>query len=420
MFREPEAVESKAVPKADLTASARSSIRRQRSVRYPPHINRDRHLSSHSRSHAHLERARERERARVSMARFNAEHAYNIEVSANQAHAEASRLRRLESGRAILRDALSYEHPYESMNLRSDHFYALSMMPPPTSSTRLSPNPSRRPQQRPSHTEVRLEGSSSQYHTATDRTSPPAYVPSPPYASGHRSERSTPDALHAAQGAASLTPRFAPAHLLHGSESATEQGQLQDLRSSHDDVTTGDSMDELPPLRRVSRRHNTSRRRRDFPAYNIVDGLGDRWRSVSPDDGSWETLLSTMPPDERLPSTSASSSFRSNEDTVHYERISHSAGDIANLMNTYPHICENTDSDFSETDDDVRTLQRLDGERYSRPAERYADNVPLSSNRRQMENAFASHLTIQRQALRGDRDARRIDAQSGRPSRERL
>jgi len=39
------------------------------------------------------------------------------------------------------------------------------------------------------------------------------------------------------------------------------------------------------------------------------DGLGDRRRSLSPEEDTWETLLTTITPDERLPS--ASSSFTS-------------------------------------------------------------------------------------------------------------
>ncbi|KAI9856654.1 MAG: hypothetical protein M1824_005351 [Vezdaea acicularis] len=78
-------------------------------------------------------------------------------------------------------------------------------------------------------------------------------------------------------------------------------------------------IDTLPPLRRMGRRQISSRLAAELssrrPRYSPVptsssvpaDGLGDRDRSISPDN--WETLLTTIPPDERAPS--ADSSFTS-------------------------------------------------------------------------------------------------------------
>lgn len=89
---------------------------------------------------------------------------------------------------------------------------------------------------------------------------------------------------------------------------------------------------ELPPLRRMGHRQvggrssarspDSETRRRTRPmvrAYSVEemvselhDGLGDRDRSVEADTGSeenWSTMLSTIAPDDRLPS--ASSSFAS-------------------------------------------------------------------------------------------------------------
>lgn len=426
MFRESEVVESKPIRKVDPTASARSSIRRQRSVRYPPHLTRDRQLLFHAQSHQQEEsdlerlRLRERERARRTVARSNAQRAYNIELSANQAHAEASRQRRLESGRAILRDALSYEHPHESMNLRREHSYALSMMRPPTHLTTSSlGNLSRHTRHRPLSREAALEERTPPYRIAMNRTPPPAYIPSPPYTSGERSNRSSPDVLQLAHGAASLTPRFAPAHPLNGPEAATEQAQSQHHPLGSEDMTASDSSDELPPLQRFSRRHSSSRPHRNVPPHNVVDGLGDRWRSVSPDDESWETLLSTMPPDERLPSTSASSSFRSNEESIYYQNSSNSAETLANVTDSYPHVCDN--SDFSETDDDaMRTLRRLGGESYSHAEDRFLDDAPtVAGTHRGAQGILGPETTRQRQALRGGGNMPQIGPQSGGPQRHR-
>ncbi|KAI4259392.1 MAG: hypothetical protein LQ352_000801 [Teloschistes flavicans] len=329
------------------------------------------------------------------------ETAYHIERSANHAHAEASRQRRHESGRAMLRDALSYERAHGSMDLRREHSYALSMMRPPTPPTSSSRNPPRLQRQMPPNSHGRLERRNSRHRTALARTPPPAYIPSPPYTSGEHSDRSSPDGLHSAQGTASLTPSFAPAHPLGAWESAAGPALRQLDPLPHDNVTTADSIDELPPLRRVSRRHDVSRPYQGFP-HSVVDGLGDRWRSVSPDDAFWETLVSTMPPDARLPSTSASSSFRSNETSSQYDTADPGRA-IAESIDSYPPVCENTDSDFSETDEDaVRTLQRLGGESYSRAlGDSVEDSAATWQRHTHTPAALSFQSSHQRRALSG-------------------
>ncbi|KAL8695315.1 MAG: hypothetical protein Q9218_000214 [Villophora microphyllina] len=408
MFREPEAVALKPVTKLDPSASARSSIRRQRSVRYPPHLNRDRHLSSRPRSHRHNETSAEfnrlhlHEGVRMGATNPHAERAYSIERSANQAHAEASRRRRHESGRAILRDALSYERAQGSMDLRREHSYALSMMRPPTPPTSSSWNPSRLQRHMPLNSHARRERRSSRHWPALSQTPPPAYIPSPPYTSGEPSDQSSPDGLQSDQGTVSLTPRFAPAHPLRTWGSAAGQASPQLDPPAPDDITTGESLDELPPLHRVSQRHTVTRSYRGFPTHGVVDGLGDRWRSISPDDAFWENLVSTMPPDARLPSTSASTSFRSDEGASHYNNTVAPARELTESIDSYPHVCEisDSDSDFSETDEDaVRTLQRLGGESFPHASgDSVEDAVAMEQRRRHILNALPSLATSQRPA----------------------
>ncbi|KAL9006427.1 MAG: hypothetical protein Q9188_000832 [Gyalolechia gomerana] len=377
MFREPEAVEEKAVGKLDPTAPARSSIRRQRSVRYPARNHRDRTSSSRTRWHRHYERLlqeiTDRERARVLAAELHAEHALNIETSANQAHAEASRRRRLENGRATLRDALSYEHPHQPLSMQRGHSYALSMMRPPIPSTTSPRNPFRSSLRRPEN-----DHEVSNYRPRIGE-SPPAYIPSPPYSSSDRSDPSSPDALRPATGAASLTPRFAPAHSLPNINSVTERAQLPRRSSNHADLTSEDStMNELPSLRQMRRNHAARPSRETHPQifmHNVVDGLGDRWRSVSPDEDSWDTLLSTMPPDDRLPS-STSSSFRSGVDLARYESLANSNESATDTMDLYPGNCENTDSELSvTTDDDIELVRRLARRGGSHVIESHEDDV---------------------------------------------
>lgn len=63
-------------------------------------------------------------------------------------------------------------------------------------------------------------------------------------------------------------------------------------------------------LRRIFRRARRDYRRRGL-TQEEVDGLGDRRRSPTPEDDSWDILRTTITPDERLPSLH--SSFTSTE-----------------------------------------------------------------------------------------------------------
>lgn len=350
MFREPEPADVRKVVTTDPTAPARSSIRRQRSVRYSSRNPRDQAPPFHPRSHRRHDRFLEAMSRHENGVRPSAERAIAIEVTANQAHAEASRRRRLESGRATLRDALSYEPPRQSLYLLSDHPYALNMVRPPLPPSASPPRPSRRSRQRP----VIWENAPTRHLSPRPRTgrarTPPTYIPSPPYTSGDRTNRSSPDTLESATRPASLTSRSSPAHALPSINSVTGLARLRQHEVNPVGAMTDDSMrNELPPLRRVSRHNRPSRSHwegfSETSRNHGVDGLGDRWRSVSPDDESWDTLLSTMPPDERLPS-SASTSFRSNEDLAYYEGLATvSAESMAEAIG-----CENTDTEVSEAE----------------------------------------------------------------------
>ncbi|CAO1600867.1 hypothetical protein XANCAGTX0491_004542 [Xanthoria calcicola] len=357
MFREPAVEATKSIgKKGDPTAPTRSSIRRQRSVRYPARTHRDRQSSRHPPSHHHdrlsVDALRQRDRARGVSTRYNAERTLNIETAADQAHAEASRRRRHESDRAILRDALSYEHTQQLITMRTDGPYPSSLLRPPTPSSASFGYPSRHLWHRPVVPEIGRDGSLVRTSAELAHFPPPAYIPSPPYTSPGRSNGSSPDDSQLAHAAASLAPQYAPAPLLAPSE-ALAQTRFQHRQPAHQDAMASDSMlEEFSPLHRVNRRHTSFRRDQRIPVHGDVDGLGDRWRSVSPDTEPWEILLSTMPPDERLPSTSASS-FRSTEDLVPHEELGDPADPMGSGMNSYPVICDNSDSDFTEAEDDA-------------------------------------------------------------------
>lgn len=365
MFCEPDAVDTKATVKSDPTAAARSAIRRQRTVRYSPGI-RDHQTTlsaplSHSQNRSQgpmrvladrrslLEDIRRQDRNANSSipSPLNTQ---GVEAEADLAHSEASQRSRLESGRALLRDALSYERPGRRMRISRQ--------------TTFSEAPAATVLWRPIGTQDTDEPHSMPRAGET-RLPPPRYLPTPPHTSGDTSNRS---ALHDPSlplGSALLTPRFAPAHRLNGQDEARANAvrdeilarlwsrmaemmdsgerdniarhaaQIARLRDVDQDELTSEvreleaayldlvetrletmrrvrdhDLAELPRRRRMSRPIQAmSRPARRHRHQNNLDGLGDRDRSFSPDDAQWETMLATIPPDERVPS--AQSSFTS-------------------------------------------------------------------------------------------------------------
>ncbi|KAL8746968.1 MAG: hypothetical protein Q9190_001088 [Brigantiaea leucoxantha] len=363
MFREPEVVESKSAAKADLSAPARSSIRRQRFVRY----HRDRSSSSQPRPYhsdnrrALLEAIRRRHSPPVSN-RSSADRVVEVEAEANRAHAEASQRRRFDNGRAMLRDALSYERSGDMTSMPRETAYPTGSVRPPTPPSPYSRSP-------PAHVRRR----SMLRHTDTIRTGPhgrwagarspaPEYIPSPPYTSGDSSDRSSSSReATTSRTTTSLTPRFAPAHPPARSHEIEDRDQSF-LPSPGEERPSDAALEDLALLRRVQRQNaqETYRAPPNFPTQDATDGLGDRQRSVSPEDGSWETLLSTVTPDEQLPSlhssfTSAAasaSSFPSNEELVYYGNLAYLNSSSGATNDALTNVCENTDSEDSDDLDD--------------------------------------------------------------------
>ncbi|KAE8147121.1 hypothetical protein BDV25DRAFT_161027 [Aspergillus avenaceus] len=111
----------------------------------------------------------------------------------------------------------------------------------------------------------------------------------------------------------SLTPRFAPAIAYHSPNAPQTPPDIRLSPFPRSDGFSGDISvgSTIPLLRRISQRP-TNEESRPTP-QTVVDGLGDRQRSPSPDDDhandAWETLLTTITPDANLPS--ADSSFTS-------------------------------------------------------------------------------------------------------------
>lgn len=241
-------------------------------------------------------------------------------ASASASSAGLSPSSRREIGQQILRDSLRHASPGRRLRLRRD----------PT---------------------VRLEGPDSLAPPGRDWPHHPAAPSSP---SGPAPE---PPTRSRSANRVSFTPHFAPAHPVDGGgddDDPTSTPRRENSRPSDD---SNDRIDvDMPLLRRVGHRSVTDANDRGFPPHSLIDGLGDRERSFGPEDAmagppgaggdhedddddgddddemhdTWETLLTTIQPDEQLPS--AGSSFDSATATAS-SALSRGSG-LTNSMNS--------------------------------------------------------------------------------------
>ena len=112
-----------------------------------------------------------------------------------------------------------------------------------------------------------------------------------------------------------FTPRFAPAYAYHSEVSQSHPDTAPLSPFPRPDTQARDET-TVPNPHRSRRVRQRSFHETDPPATSRrpnIDGLGDRQRSLSPEDDpgtdAWETLLNTITPDAHLPS--ADSSFAS-------------------------------------------------------------------------------------------------------------
>lgn len=440
MFVEPEVAESKVTAKADPSVPARSAIRRQRTVRYSPHIH-NHPASSRTQSisntrdadrHSLLEAIRRGDSA-VTPTRADEDELVDVEMEADVAHAEASQRRRLESGRALLRDALSYERPGRRIRPHNHHHHRHHHPHrhhrPATQASANSRHLSFTVQGLPYYSDSRsgstianIDGSSPQPVATEVRSPPPEYMPTPPYTSEDASNQSTTSNTTPTLGTASFTPRFAPAHRY--TETA-EAAFREHVARYNLDVPTDQDLDGLPPLRRMTNRDRPRYGgQRISPRRDAVDGLGDRRRSFSPEDDSWETLLTTITPDDRLPSVSssftsatASASSLSLNSASSYGTIA-TVPSSAETLDAYPTICDNSDSEDSDSDDaNYATTERhfLD-----RPEDDISAAASLRHRVRMRALEFdrAEQLVRQRRILEREEELRQTQADLDRLQRQ--
>ncbi|MCJ1454993.1 hypothetical protein MMC28_005346 [Mycoblastus sanguinarius] len=469
MFCESDAAETKATTKVDPTATARSAIRRQRTVRYSPNV-RD-HQSTlstllsrnHSRAQGRarvledrrslLEDIRRREPA-ASASTSNFEEAQDLEAEADIAHSEASQRTRLENGRALLRDALSYERP--SRRMRTAQEASLSE----ASRARDSLQPVLPNRFNDAQTLHRSEGT---------RSPPPGYMPTPPYSSGDTSTQSSSYLSTPPLGTAPLTTRFAPAYRLGGEGEAWANaereelivrlsGRIAEMRDSADqeyilshateinrmrdrnpnelsleyreaEIAYLESVEtrldlmrrmreqdlaELPPLRRMSRpMQETLQVARGFSHQRGLDGLGDRERSISPDDDEWETMLTTIRPDERVPSTHSSftSATASASSLSSNPASSHGTAVTAPSTSTEIEACP---VDYDDSEDD--SIDVIDAQIVQ--AENQANRIEALSQRLTQQQYQDEHFARRRRMLERENELQQMEANLRRLERQ--
>lgn len=449
MFCEPDAVDTKSTTKSDPTAPARSAIRRQRTVRYSPNV-RDHQttlsaLLSHSQNRSQgpmrvladrrslLEDIRRQDRSATSSI-SNPPDAQDVEAEADLAHSEASQRSRLESGRALLRDALSYERPGRRMRIPRQ--------------TTFSEAPAATTLWRPIGTQDTDEPQTSA-RAGEARSPPPRYLPTPPHTSGDTSNRSSLYGPSLPLGAALLTPRFAPAHRLNGEDEARANAvrdeilarlasrmaemmdsgereyiaihaaQIARMRDLDRNALTSEvreqeaaylelvetrlelmrrvrdhDLAELPRLRRMSRPtpQAMSRPARRHRHQSNFDGLGDRDRSFSPEDDQWETMLTTIPPDERIPSAQSSFTSATASSTSSLSNPTSSYGATLTAPSTDIEACP---MEYGDSDDDF--VDAFDAQ--VAQIESQASRIEALSQRLDQQQYRGEHLARRRRML---------------------
>ncbi|KAF7170144.1 hypothetical protein CNMCM5623_002672 [Aspergillus felis] len=256
MYREPSPEASKNKPIKDPSAAARSAIRRQSTIRRPSRHSTSTLRGASLRSPFPREIVDEIEREAHGLQQHIRSPAPNTTSGEDPFDLSSmiSDANRREAGQRLLHEALRHGRPGQRLRIPRNTF------------------------------------NSNSYR-----------LPSPGVDSGRR---------QSSEHTAAFTPSFAPAIAYHRRTSPPPQTRPSLTSFPPDGFEVVGST--VPLLRRVGRR-SVNEANRTMHRDMTVDGLGDRQRSMSPDDDAsndaWETLLTTITPDDNLPS--ADSSFAS-------------------------------------------------------------------------------------------------------------
>ncbi|KAF2793561.1 hypothetical protein K505DRAFT_417702 [Melanomma pulvis-pyrius CBS 109.77] len=168
------------------------------------------------------------------------------------------------------------------------------------------------------------------------------------------------------------------------------------------DDDSSDNAVMFPPLRRMGRRTiadgplPSSSLRESWSPATTLDGLGDRERSLSPLDDHWENMLNTVAPDPIAPtadssfaSAAASASFSTSHPSSRAGSSNSNSAASSRTHLTIPsqlpsppvelfiRACDTSDDDTeSDTEDDMVVYPRLS----SRPMQGLADAPPRNFN----------------------------------------
>ena len=446
MFVEPDANEAKTAIKADPSAPARSAIRRQRTVRYFPPV-RDR-PSSRAQTDATSREIHQRRLMREFMRHRGREREHLVIQEAEQEaaraeaeRAEASRQQRFSSGRALLRDALSYERPGQRMRMLRDYDALPDLVPIADT-------------ERTSYSEVlqrSIDGDATREENQNQvRSPPPRYMPTPPYSFEETTSRPSSNGLQPQSNHANTSSRSVPAdtvadgttenHTTRASRGTTHQAMLAEITRTREEVertreevrrtreeanrawremdpSAYDTLSELPPLRRMGRRQRSPTEIRTSsppPRHQShVDGLGDRRRSFSSEDDQWDTLLTTITPDDRVPSVhssftsataSASASVAPNPaSSSSYSTLATLPPLSVSNAELYLNLCDNSDSEDSITDNESAPVTMH--EMYDETS-RYSTNNATPPVRRPVYSRRYDNGTNTSQRRRGEADFR--------------
>lgn len=402
-----------------------------------------------------LEDIRRRDRSTTSST-VDPTNALDVEAEADLAHSEASQRSRLESGRALLRDALSYERPSRRLRIPRQTTFREA----PAATVLWRPVGAGANDLEESQTSARADEA---------RSPPPRYLPTPSYTPGDTSNRSALIGPLPPLGTAMLTPRFAPAHRLDGEDEtrasavreevlarlssrmaemmdsgereyiAGHAAQIARMRDLDQDSLTPEvreqetaylelvetrlelmrrvrdhDLEELPRLQRMSRATQAmSRPARRHHHQSNFDGLGDRERSFSPDDDQWATMLTSIPPDERVPSArssftsaAASSTSASSNPTSSYDTMIR-----APSTNTEVEVCP-VEYDGSEDD----SIDALDAQ--VAQVESQANRIEALSQRLDQQQHRDEHLARRRRMLEREQELQQMEANLHRLERQ--
>lgn len=466
MYWEPAEVKAKPGPKTDPTASARSAIRRQRTVRHRslsrPHpsfqtaSSHYRPTSSHGRPRipaagwglldeirrqeevaavsdaprrAYLEHARQRDGASVDFSTSSGNSDVPLLRIANMSPSGTNYLGRTETRRPVLESSSDIERSRERLQERM-HGASLNI-------ALATQNIARLRNRVPSHDVVAAARTAFLANGSATSDSETLYLTTAPEPSGSPSSQlPTRATMRSSTAMAPLSSRFTPAYRLSSpslssgpiwdnlverlkalrdilTEEQAEDGMLtnrqlidtalQHIQSMRDSPLTDEDSAEAfqeetryfeevhtyiegleeqtaiagvaphtQPLLSLTSRHSpgddSQTQRRGQLRRRELDGLGDRERSFSPENDAWETLLQTIPYDERVPS--AQSSFTSNSASMSASASASSRPSVTNTaassqttlftgpvtsLSTDFEICpppDSTEADIDPTSDD--------------------------------------------------------------------